>query len=97
MNNLDRYIIMALFGAYVGKLLLLGANYSDVGVVLVLAAAHFLVASKSHEKQIDVLKKQLDEARAEMKEDLKAIKTMTDEHRTALTSIKMSQNIKGIK
>jgi hypothetical protein len=97
MNNLDRYIIMALFSGYVGKLLLLGAGYADVGVVLVLAAAHFLFASKAEQKQIDELKQLVKESHSDLKNEVIRLTAIVDDHRASLTSIKMSQGIRNVK
>jgi hypothetical protein len=97
MNNLERYITMALFSGYVGKLLLLGAGLSDVGVVLVLAAISFLFATKAEQAQINQLKQLVEKSISENKNEVLRLQAMVDEHRTSLTSIKMSQGIKGVR
>lgn len=97
MNNLERYITMALFSGYVGKLLLLGAGLADVGVILVLAAISFLFATKAEQAQINQLKQLVDKSISDNKNEVLRLQAMVDEHRTSLTSIKMSQGIKGVR
>jgi len=97
MDNLDRYIVMASFGGYVGKLLLLGATLADVGIVAVIAAAYFLFMYVANSKQIDQLKQELKKDNSELKNEVLRLQSIVDEHRTSLTSIKMSQGIRNVK
>lgn len=97
MNNLDRYIIMASFSGYMGKLLLLGAGYADVGIVTVLASVFFLYSYTSNKKQIDQLKQEVKESQSELKNEVLRLQAIVDEHRSSLTSIKMSQGMRNVK
>lgn len=97
MNNLDRHITMALFSGYVGKLLLVGAGYPDIGIVAILGAAFFLFSYTSDKKQIDELKQQVKTSHSEMKNEVLRLQAMVDEHRTSLTSIKLAQGIRQAK
>jgi len=97
MVNLERYLIMAMLIGYVGKLLAFGAGFADMGIVLVLAAAHFLYNSQLQNKEIVKLKQELKEAVSSFKNENLRIQAVVDEHRTSLTSIKMSQGIRNVK
>lgn len=57
--NIDRYLILSLFGGYTGKLLILGASPADAAVVLVLAAAHFFYSNQIQNKKIIELTQQV--------------------------------------
>lgn len=97
MNNLERYTIMVLLSGYVGKLLLLGANLADVGIVGVVAAVYFLLTYTANNSQIEQLKQELKKDNSELKNEVLRLQAIVDEHRTSLTSIKMSQGIRGVK
>ena len=91
--NINRDLILSLFGIYTLKLLILGASLPDAAVVLVLAAANFLYNSQLERKVI-----------AELKQEVKDIKsnqhdqnTIISELKTSMTGMKMSNNLRNVK
>lgn len=82
--NIDRYLILSLFGGYTGKLLILGASPADAAVVLVLAAAHFFYSNQIQNKKI-----------LELDQELKAIKATQSGQNEIIADVKST--VSGIK
>lgn len=89
MINIDKVLLLSLFGGYTCKLLALGSNPSDAAIVLILAAAHFLYSSQIQNKQIDELK----QTHARLQKDVQEILAMHLELKTSVASIKISSGM----
>lgn len=93
MNNIDRYLIIALFGGYVIKILARGASFSDAAIVLVLAATHFLYTSQIQNKEVSELKQQV----ATLTDTLVIVQKSQDDIKTNMASVKISQGFRSVK
>lgn len=93
MSNIDRYLIIALFGAYVSKLMIQGASLSDAAIVLVLASANFLVGYFPRSKELSELKQEL----IEIKKLQTQQNQIVDEIKTSVASVKISQGLRNVK
>ncbi len=91
--NIDRNLILCLFGGYTAKLLALGAQPADAAVVLVLAGAHFLYNSQIQNKEINKLKQELvDMKKAEYDQNMQI-----SDMKTAVTGMKINNSLRNIK
>jgi hypothetical protein len=91
--NIDRYLILSLFGGYTGKLLILGASPADAAVVLVLAAAHFLYSNQMQNKKIVELEqhvKKIEATHNEQNINIAEVKSM-------MTAIKLKESFKAVR
>lgn len=95
MKNLDRYMIMALFAGYMGKLLLTGASLSDAAIVLVLAAANFLYNSQIQNKQIVELKQELREFKNQSTAEIKKLSELSEELKTNVAGVKIASGLRS--
>jgi hypothetical protein len=86
MKNTDRVLILSLFGGYTLKLLALGAQPADAAVVLVLAAAHWAYNAQLERKEINELRQEIKDIKANQQDQ----NTIISELKTAVTGIKMS-------
>lgn len=77
LRNIDRTLILSLFGVYTLKLLVLGASPADAAVVLVLAAAHFAYNSQIQSKKI-----------LELEQALKDIKSSQHDQNVSISEMK---------
>lgn len=91
--NINRDLILSLFGGYTLKLLILGASPADAAVVLVLAAANFLYNTQLESKEITELKQELKDIKSAQHDQ----NVIISELKTAMTGIKMSNNLRNVK
>lgn len=87
--QIDRGLVLALFVGYTLKVAVLGASLPDAAVVLILAAAHFLYNSQVQNKQIVQFKQEI----SEFKNELAACKKVSDDLKTTMASVKISQGL----
>lgn len=93
MKNIDRVLILSLFGGYTLKLLALGANPADAAVVLVLAGANYLFNAQLERKAINELKQELKDIRSSQVDQ----NIIISELKTSMTGIKMSSSLRNVK
>jgi cell division protein FtsL len=91
--NIDRVLVLAAFGLYTAKLLVLGAQPADAAVVLVLALAHFGNSFYNHQKQVNALEQKIADTNLKIEAQDKVI----GELRTAVTGIKMGSSMRSVK
>lgn len=90
--KLDRYLLIALFSAYVAKVLALGSSFSDAAIILVLAAAHFLYNSQIQNKQITELNQQVQDLLSSVEE----LKNETKELKTTVAGVKIASGLRPV-
>lgn len=93
MKDLDRYLLIALFGGYIIKMLAHGATLPDAAVVLVLAGSHFLYNHFMQNKEITQLKQELNGIRDSIQKVLKD----NEDLRNAVAGVKITQGLRNIK
>lgn len=90
MKNLDKHFLALLLAGYTIKLLALGASLPDAGVILVLAAAHYMFNSQIQNKRVDALEEKINETKEliqSLKDENESIKASVG---NAVVGIKMS-------
>ena len=90
--NLDRAIILSLFGGYTLKAGILGASIADAVIILGLAATYFLFNHKIDKKELAILTEQIEILKKSDQEQLAII----SEVRTNVTGIKLGNAIKKV-
>lgn len=90
--KLDHYLIIALFGSYVIKVMALGASLSDAIIILVLAVAHFAFNSQIQNKQINELKQQV----TNLSLSLEELKNETKELKTSVAGVKIASGLRPV-
>jgi hypothetical protein len=93
MRNIDKALLLCLFGGYTAKLAILGSNYSDALIILVLAAAHFLYNSQIQNKQIQELTSRLNDLQIKQNEQNDNVEDI----KSAISSLKISQGLRPAK
>lgn len=86
-----KYIPIALFSAYIIKLLIIGANIQDALISIGLMALVAYLEHKPAQKQIQ----QLNQEVINLKEELKLVDKRVDEARTSIVGMKMNSGIKS--
>lgn len=88
--NIDRVLVLSLFAGYTVKAAVLGASLADAVVILGLASAHFLYNLNVRNKEIEELKKSMNELKS-LHNDQNII---ISELRTAVTGVKLQQGLR---
>jgi len=93
IKNIDRVLVLSLFGGYTLKLLALGAQPADAAVVLVLAAAHFAYNSQIQNKKMKELEDRIDTVQ-KFNSDLTA---QISDVKSIVTGMKLNANLRNVK
>ena len=88
--NVDKILLLSLFGGYTVKLLALGAQPADAAVVLILAASHFLYTSQIQNKKVSLLEARIEKFEQQMAEH----KGNIDDVKTAVASVKIASGFR---
>lgn len=91
--NIDKALVLSLFGGYTVKAAILGANLADAVVIVGLAAAHFLYNQRAEKKELEDIRKEI----ATLKQNELDQNVVLSELRTNVTGIKLSSSIRQAK
>ena len=93
MNSINQRLLLALFAGYTIKSLAFGSTFSDAAIILVLAAAHFLINHYAFDKQFNELKQELTGIKDAVKTQDQAIADL----KSSLAGVKIAGGFRNVK
>lgn len=90
MENYTKRLPLALFSAYVIKLMIQGATFADGVAILILAAVYAINEHKLQNSQFTELKQEL----TKIKEDIELAKKSAEDAKTSIVGMKMQGGFK---
>ncbi len=85
-----KYAPLSLFTLFSAKMLILGANWQDCAIILILATLSAFLEFKNQEKK----QKEIEEVLRKQNETILALTKVMDELRSNMSSIKIAQGMR---